>query len=472
MKKQLRYILITLAVAAVVGLGALAAVLFIPDAPNDTSSVITSQKVIIYEKTDTELSKMTVTNQYGSFEVTPKASGNFHIAELDQFETELSLIETLVDSYVTLSAKKLISESPEDMSLYGFDEPIATAKLEFPDETITVILGSAEPTTKGYYCKLENSDAVYLLTSGIGGRLLSSKLYYVDKTISPSYDENTGFEVDRLVLSGSIREKEIIVVPTPDSDEDDPYSEIFGYEIISPASAPFDITNGSDFLTSFFLLSADTVVELAPDEETLAEYGFDNPYSVATVESSVGDFKISVGKVEGENCYIMNDTQDVIYKCTTSSLAWIDAQYQDIVSSMFLIPHIHLVENVTITTPDKEYSFDIEYNETSDLIFAKHGDKHVNTENFQNLYQVLVSCYLENYTTDRSEEEPYMTLTYTFREGGAEKLELYTSPSDPRQALIKYNDKWTDFSVRMVYVDKVIADCQRLLRGETISTTW
>ncbi len=471
MKNQLRYILITLAVALVVGLGVLAAVLFIPDAPDDTASTIPSQKVLLYEKPSADLEKLTVTNQYGSYEVTQKESGNFHIAELDSYVVDQSYIESLVKSYTSLNAKKLIAENPEDISIYGFDEPVATATLEYPDETITVVIGSAEPTTKGYYCKLEGSNSVYLLTSGIGGRLLSGKLSYVDTVITPSYDTNKGFTVDKLVLSGSVRDKEIVIVPTPDSD-DDTYSEIFGYEIISPANAPFDIVNGSDYLTSFFVIAGDSVVELSPDEETLKKYGFDNPYSVAEIESSAGNFTVTVGKKDGEYCYVMNDTQDVIYRCLVSSLQWIDTQYQDVVSSMFLVPHIHLVSNVSIVTPDSEYSFDISYNEDNDTIFVKHGDKYVNTENFQSLYQVLVSCYLENYTTDRSEDEPYMTLTYTFREGGEEKLELYTSPSDSRQALIKYNGKWTDFSVRMVYVDKVIADCQRLLRGETISTTW
>ena len=160
MKKQLRYILITLIVAAVIGLGVLAAVLFIPDAPDDTASTIPSQKVLLYEKPSADLEKLTVTNQYGSYEVTQKESGNFHIAELDSYVVDITYIESLVKSYTALSAKKLIAENPADISIYGFDEPIATAKLEYPDETITVVIGSAEHTTDGYYCKLEGSNSV------------------------------------------------------------------------------------------------------------------------------------------------------------------------------------------------------------------------------------------------------------------------------------------------------------------------
>lgn len=471
MKKQLKYILITLAAAAVVGLGALAAVLFIPDAPAETSSVVSSQKVQIYDRTSADVVKMTVTNQHGSYDILPKPSGNFYIDGLESYTVVQSYITSLVNSYSALQAKRLIAEEPEDMSIYGFDEPIASIKVEFNDETKTVILGSAEPTTNGYYCKLEDSNAVYLLTSGIGGRLLSSKLYYVDTTITPSYDTNEELAFDKVVLSGTVRDEEIIIVPTPDNENDD-YAEIFGYQIISPANAPFDITTGNDFLTSFFVLSANMAVELSPDEETLAEYGFDNPYSVAAIESSAGNFTVSVGKVDGEYCYVMNDSEDVIYQCLTSAIPWLEAQYQDVVSSMFLVPHIYLVGNVDIVTPNDEYNFVLDYDESTDTVFIQRDGRYVNTENFQNLYQVLVSCYLENYTTERSDDEPYLTITYTFRVGGTEKLELYISPTDSRQALIKYNDKWTDFSVRMVYVDKIISDCQKLLRGESITTTW
>ena len=472
MKKQLKYILITLAAAAVVGLVALAVVLFVPDAPADTSSAPVSQRVQIYNQAASDVVKMTVTNQYGSYDVLPKPSGNFYIDGLENYTVIQSYISTLINSYSALEAKRLISEDPEDMSIYGFEEPIASATLEFKDETKkTVIIGSAEPTTNGYYCKLDDSNAVYLLTSGIGGRLLSNKFYYIDKTITPSYNTNEELAFDRVVLSGSVRDKEIIIVPTPDNENDD-YAEIFGYQIISPANAPFDLTTGNDFLTSFFVLSADSVVELSPDEATLKEYGFDNPYSTATIESSAGDFTVTVGKVDGEYCYVMNDSNDVIYKCLVTSIPWIEAQYKDVVSSMFLVPHIYLVSNVDIITPNDEYNFVLDYNENTDTVFIQRDGKYVNTENFQNLYQVLVSCYLENYTTDRSEDEPYLTIKYTFREGGTEKLELYVSPNDSRQALIKYNDKWTDFSVRMVYVDKIISDCQKLMRGESISTTW
>lgn len=471
MKKQLKYILITLAAAAVVGLGALLAVLFIPDAPADTSSVPVSQKVVIYQKNASDVVKMTVTNQHGSYDVLPKPSGNFYVDGLEDYTVVQSYITTLVNSYSSLNAKRLIAENPEDMSIYGFEEPIATAVMEFKDETKTVIIGAGEPTTNGYYCKLADSNAVYLLTSGIGGRLLSDKLYFIDTTITTGYDTNEELSFDKVVLSGTVRDKEIVIVPTPDN-EDDTYAEIFGYQIISPANAPLDLTTGNDFLTSFFVLSADSAVVLSPDEATLAEYGFDKPYSVATIKSSAGDFTVTVGKKDGEYCYVMNDTKDVIFKCPASSIPWLESQYQDLVSSIFLVPHINLVGKVDITTPDNEYNFTVSHDETTNTIFAKHGDRYVNTENFQSLYQVLVSCYLENYTTERSDAEPYLTIQYTFHEGGVERLELYTSPSDSRQALIKYNDKWTDFSVRMVYVDKIVEDCQKLLRGESITTTW
>ena len=471
MKKQLKYILITLVAALVVGLGALAAVLFVPDAPDDSSSGPASQKVYVYEKNSADIVKMTVTNQYGSYELTPKDSGNFHIQELDGYRVVQSYMNTLANNYSALNAKKLVTEAPEDLSLYGFDEPLASLEIEFKDETLTVILGNVEATTNGYYCKLADSDKVYLLNSGVGGRLLSDKLYYIDRQITPMYDSTVELAFDKVVLSGSVRDEEIVIVPTPDN-EDDTYAEIFGYQIISPANAPFMLTAGNDFLTSFFVMAAETVVEISPDENTLKEYGFDNPYSVAEIQSSAGNFTVTVGKLDGEYCYVMNDTDDVIFKCLTSSVAWLESQYKDVVSNIFLVPHINLVGNVDIVTPDKEYHYTITHDEVNDVIFAKCDGKTVNTENFQNLYQVLVSCYMENYTTERPDSEPTLTITYTFHEGGTEKLELYPSPSDPRQSIIRYNDNFTDFTVRTVWVDKVIADCERLLKGQEISTSW
>lgn len=469
MKKQLKYIIITLSAALVVGLLALAAVLFVPDAPDDVSSTISSQKVKIYDRQSADVLKFTITNQYGSYEMTPKDSGNFHIAELEGYKVAASSYNSFATTFAALEAKKLVTDTPEDLSVYGFDEPLASLKVEFKDETVTVLLGNAETTTNGYYCKTDKSDSVYLLTNGVGSRLLSDKLYYIEKQITPSYETNEDLEFYKVVLSGSVRD-EIVILPTPDS-EDETYAQIFAYEIVSPANAPYDIS-GVDFLTGFFLLYGDTVVENSPDEETLAEYGFDNPYSVATIESSAANFTITVGKVDGEFCYVMNDTDDVIYRCPVTSVHWLDTQYQDLVSPMFLVPHIHTVSNVDIVTADKSYNYTVSYDEENDVVLAKCNNKPVNTANFQNFYQVLVSCYLENYNTERVDSEPFMTLTYSYNEGGSDTVEFYTSPSDVRQSIIVYNGEYTDFSVRTVWVEKVLADCERLLNGQDISTSW
>ena len=469
MKKQLKYIVITLVAALVVGLLALAAVLFVPDAADDVSSTISSQAVTIYDSQTADVVKFTVTNEHGSYEIVPKDSGNFHIAELEGYKVVTSSFNTFADTFSALEAKKLVTDTPENLSVYGFDEPLASLEIEFKDETITVFLGNSETTTNGYYCKTDKSDSVYLLTSGVGAKLLSDKLYYLEKEITPAYDTNEELTFDKVVLSGTVRD-EIVIVPTPDSDDEDD-TEIFAYEIIAPANAPYDIS-GTDFLTGFFLLYGDTVVEIAPDEETLKEYGFDNPYSVATIESSAADFTITVGKVDGEYCYVMNDTDDVIYRCPVTSVTWLDVQYQNLVSKMFLIPHIHTVSNVDIITADKSYKYTVSYDEEIDTVFAKCNSKTVNTANFQNFYQVLVSCYLENYNTERADGEPYMTLTYTYNEGGSDTVEFYLCPSDVRQYLIAFNGEYTDFSVRAVWVEKVLADCERLLSGQEVSTTW
>ena len=469
MKKQLKHILITLSAALVVGLLALAAVLFVPDAPDNASSTVSSQKVKIYEKQSADVVKFTVTNEYGSYELTPKDSGNFHIAELEGYKVVTTYYNSFADTFSALEAKKLVTDSPEDLSVYGFDEPLASLTVEFKDETITVLLGNAEATTSGYYAKTDKSDSVYLLTSGVGGRLLSDKLYYIEKEITPGYDSNEELTFDKIVFGGSVRD-EIVILPTPDS-EDETYAEIFAYEIVAPASAPYDIS-GSDFLTGFFLLYGDTVVEIAPDEDTLKEYGFDNPYSTVAIESSAADFTVTVGKVDGEYCYVMNGEDDVIYRCPVTSVTWLETQYQDLVSSMFLVPHIYTVSNVDIVLQDKSYNYTVSYDESIDTVFAKCNSKTVNTANFQSFYQVLVSCYLENYNTNRPEGEPYMTLTYTYTEGGSDSVAFYTDPNDVRQSIIAYNGEYTDFSVRTVWVEKVIADCERLLNGQDISTTW
>lgn len=471
MKKQLKYIIITLCAAVVLGLAAFAASVLIPDSQTgDGESSKLSQTVKIYDKEDTSAVMFTVTNQYGVYELKRKDSGNFYIEDLEGFNVSQTYLNSFANTFSSVTAKKLVTEQPEDLSLYGLDEPEASVKAEFSDETLTLLIGDTEATTNGYYCKLENSDRIYLISAGIGGRLFSSKLYYIDRQITPAYDTNKELVIENLTLSGAVREEDIVIVPTEETDDE--YAQIFGYNIIAPANAPLDLTKGTDFLTSFFVLTGDTTVAISPDEETLAEYGFDSPYSVAKVKSSAGNFTVTVGKVDGEYCYVMNDTDDVIFRCQKSSVSWLETQYYELVSSIFLVPHINTVDKVEINTPGEDFVFDIDYDKQSDVYTVKRDGKTLNSSNFQSFYQVLVSAYLENYSEERCDDAPKLTLTYRYINGGKDTVEFITSPTDPRSCIIKLNGNYTDFTVRAVYVDKVISDCQKVLTGEEIATTW
>ncbi len=470
MKKQVRYILITLVAALVIGAGAWAAITFLPENEKENASSSISQTVQLYQKETVDAVSFEFVNHNDSFSITRKDNGNFQIEVLADYNVSATLINSYADSFCSVKARKKVADSAEDLSLYGLDDPYATVTATFKDETVTLLLGNQESTTSAYYGKLADSDTIYLFNASLATKMMASRKAFVSTQITPTYNSEELVEFERVELSGSVRETPIVIVPTPDTGDE---ADVFSYEVISPGHAPFDITGGTDFLMSFLALSADSVVELSPDEGVRAAYGFDAPLSVASVESSAGKFTLTVGKIDGDYAFVMNDTDDVIYRVPASAVErWVNAQYPDVVSKIFLVPHINTVKEVEVKTPEKTYVFAVSHDEEKDAIFAKYNGKQINTENFQTYYQVLVSAYLENFTAERTDAEPMLTVTYRYHKGGEDVISFTKSAQDARQALIKLNGEYTDFSVRTVYVDKVIADAAKVAVNEEVNTTW
>lgn len=81
---------------------------------------------------------------------------------------EQDSVTSLLNYVLDIQAQMQI-EAVTDFAQYGFDDPLATVTLTLQDGTVyEIVFGHYNEITAQYYMKLENSDAVYILSDNLG----------------------------------------------------------------------------------------------------------------------------------------------------------------------------------------------------------------------------------------------------------------------------------------------------------------
>ena len=465
MKKQLKLIVIIAVVTVVLAL-ALWGISLIPKDDTGISAGV-SQTVDLYDIDKGAVKSVHVKNQWGEYTLVSDGEGGFVEENTKDFKQYTASVSSMVSSLCSVTAKRMIEENTQDLSKYGLDDPkLVATVVDNNGNSYKIALGNEAPSG-GYYFLYNDSATVYTVSLTIAENIKLTPLDFVDITLT---DISQDLVYERIELAGSVREKPIIIV-NMDSQAAEDETVLFAYDIISPGSAHLEANIANEFLYSFSGMYANRAEVLHPTKEDLEKYGFDNPYSTVKIQTADKTQTVIVGKVEGDNVYVMRDDVDVIFVASKAVITWVDTQYQDLVSNIFLTPYIGNVNEVTIKFDDKSYSFKTEYSDETDLTVTYKGAE-LDPDNFKRFYQVLVSAYLENYSEEVPQGTPSLTVIYSYKDGKEEKLQLYQSTADPRKVVIVVNEKPMNFLMRYNFMEKVKNDVVNLLDGKEIVTDW
>lgn len=136
-----------------------------------------------------------------------------HSINIDQ-DAVLNMLNTL-----TGSTADLVTESADDLSEFGLDQPVKTVTLHTAEQTVTVLGGDHNEVMGQYYAMREGTDAVYLVTVsvettfdlGLDGLIVVEEttedtevvLEEATETLSESSTENVSEDATEEVADGS-----------------------------------------------------------------------------------------------------------------------------------------------------------------------------------------------------------------------------------------------------------------------------
>lgn len=497
-------------------------------AVSDTSVTLLDKSTDADGKTvDNPIKSIQITLRDESFTLSQNEDGDLVADPYKDLPINTYEISYLVSTLKTVTATREISSSPDSPADYGFTGEFAapvssdvsgtssgessasaekavglTAQVSvtYHDDSIhSFELGRESPTKEGYYLREVGSDPIYLVDSTFASTLAQPSTTYIGLNVvtSPSVktdDDNGQALLREIELTGRVRSSPLILRR---STADDNLNNASNYVITKPyfraANSSSDAVTALDTYTS---VTASGVEKPYPTAEDLKRYGLDDPYSTAVftlavetteeAETSGETAKTSYYNIQKHTIQLGNKNDNgeyyglvynedqripVVYLFSSSSVAWAEAQYDDVAETLLFLRNIDSLSHVILTANGQETDFLLEHfpdeAEREDQMKVTSGGQTYDTENFRNLYQVLMSIYRKGAAPAEPSGDPVLSLKLVPITASDGTVELSIYKHDPNVFIVRFTTGET-YAVNASEVNNAVKQLSNYLEGKDV----
>lgn len=497
-------------------------------AVSDTSVTLLDKSTDADGKTvDNPIKSIQITLRDESFTLSQNEDGDLVADPYKDLPINTYEISYLVSTLKTVTATREISSSPDSPADYGFTGEFAapvssdasgtssgessaaaekavglTAQVSvtYHDDSIhSFELGRESPTKEGYYLREVGTDPIYLVDSTFASTLAQPSTTYIGLNVvtSPSVktdDDNGQALLREIELTGRVRSSPLILRR---STADDNLNNASNYVITKPyfraANSSSDAVTALDTYTS---VTASGVEKPYPTAEDLKRYGLDDPYSTAVftlavetteeAETSGETAKTSYYNIQKHTIQLGNKNDNgeyyglvynedqripVVYLFSSSSVAWAEAQYDDVAETLLFLRNIDSISHVILTANGQETDFLLEHfpdeAEREDQMKVTSGGQTYDTENFRNLYQVLMSIYRKGAAPAEPSGDPVLSLKLVPITASDGTVELSIYKHDPNVFIVRFTTGET-YAVNASEVNNAVKQLSNYLEGKDV----
>ncbi|MBR6408042.1 MAG: DUF4340 domain-containing protein [Clostridia bacterium] len=298
-----------------------------------------------------------------------------------------------------IQADEKIIDNAENLSIYGFDN-VRSFRITFDDGEIFTFEAGGEAPLGGTYVRVNGENTVYLIKDGVSG-LFPDRESFVEKNLisDPTYtDENTGkivvVNAENIVLSGAIRENEIILSDNPDPDPDSGafYSS---HTIETYYDMPCDDNIMSEIMSSLLPFSADTAVFANPDEDILERYGLNRPRSVIMFEVQGQKHTIRLGNKNNDSYFCTVDDVPCLFLVNSINVPWAELSEYQLIGDPAFEPKETQISNITFDSGSEIDVYALTIGKVGDensVTAARLNGKDCPVDNYKNIYYALLDA--------------------------------------------------------------------------------
>lgn len=430
------------------------------------------ENVYLYQEEENSLKSLQVTNETGTYSLEQLGEQRWSIKDLEDYKTDTDAYTDTVKCYTQLAAKQKLLDKVTDKAKYGLDSPTGTGVITFKKGiTHTVIVGDMTPDETGYYSMVDDDEALYIISVADAQKLQQSQLAYLNMTIIEGYDAKeteTVSTIEKMTIERKDLDYKVVMEKAQQVEDEETRLHASTLQMVSPVVCDCDAQHtDEEIILPLFGLTAEEVVALNA-ETVKSQYGFDDPTAAIVLQYDGNTATMTFGsKADDESYYMMFNENNVIYRVKTEKVAALTVDPNSLISRLGILPYIGSVKTMTIGFKDKTYIYELS-GEDDELKIILDG-KEIDTNNFRQLYQLILNPGLEAIYTGTVTDEPAISITYEYRAGGSDIIELYDVGG--RQMVYALNGQ-ANRSGRSAYLDKLEQELQNLIDGKEVNTDW
>lgn len=429
-----------------------------------------------------ELSRVNITNSYGSFSVYNDGKGNFFFegAEANLYNSQLVSTLLLQARYMLADAYVDNPSSPAD---YGLSEDNYSAKVEVistEGKSNTVYVGSNVIDGGRYYMKHADKDHIYIMDSGASA-FFNDIRTYLNTDIIRAIDEQQRNYIEKFEIKKtgeSFFACEII----PEEERVGAFSNQLHRMTYPAESHVLNTTTLYDMFSNVGGLTGAGVVEYGVSKkdnknEIFASYGLDKPSFEIAFSLSGADYSIAIGnpeEIDGEGYYyVYSNYQDTVVLVPASSLVFLDYDILDLFQENVFQYNITSVSSVELKYGGKTRNYVLSGKADGLTVSESVSGKSIDTPSFRQFYISLLNVTLGGYSSvegsvaDTRRQE--LSFVVTLESGEKLVYEFYSESTMNCHIII---DGKGGFKTDRKWVDKIIENSEKLIAGVSIPSAF
>lgn len=380
-----------------------------------------SERVTLFDNERDAIERITIDGTENDLTIERLGDQEYRPVYEYDVEFQQQRVDRIVSQAASLTSRRVIGEV-DDLSEYGFEDPVATVTVERSDGTQQrVTIGSMTPARDAYYVMRPDDSKVYsVFNSWI--RPFFTTLDSMRVRSIPQIE----FQALKRVVIETLEGRTIRTELVPEWDED-PELGFSRFAVYEPFSRRFQAnTNWFEELQGELEgLRIGTFVDDAPDD--LGAYGLAPPQARVLIEDQQTVFEVLVGaETEGGRFATFPDTPSVFVLSGIEPI--VDVDPYDTISPFALIVNIDLIDTFVVESDERAFTGRIERTPVDDPEAEEEeadeeyflNDEQIDEDTFKDLYQWVIGLQLDaeieadNIPTTEAlaSRDPIVTITY------------------------------------------------------------
>ena len=359
------------------------------------------------------------------------------------FEINIYSVSAICSYLADLSSEQTITQAPDDLGVYGLDDPIQVSCTLTDGSAYTILVGDVTPVQNAFYAKLPDSDTVYTIDYISGSFFSASRNSLKNTYLFDVYSsEITHFSLER---------GDSVIY-------DLRYDSTNGWKMHAPLEFDGYTAQINTTLDTFTRINIAAFLEDEPDD--LSRYGLDDPYCKLIAETENKSTTILVGDMisadENETmAYGMFVESNQIFMFTRADISFIDDETVDKIYPYIYSADTADVASVMVDCNEVQATLDIDLDNevyTIDGVTIDPEDEDGVTA-YQNFYRGVAMLAISDVKPDAVPSgDAEISITYTMENGDKVKIELI--PETDTTYWVMQNGSYTGLITRKKYITR------------------